>query len=89
MQFKIVTTNRFEKDFRSLEKKEQKRLRQAIHKMSVDPYGANREQDIKKLKDLKSSYRLRAGNLRVIFKIDAKKGIINLLTVTHKREVYR
>jgi len=89
MQFKAIATNRFKKDFRSFEKSEQKRLIQAIAKITNDPYGVNREQDIKKLKDSKSSYRLRVGDLRIIYEIDGKKSILWLLTVAHRKESYR
>ena len=35
------------------------------------------------------SYRIRIGDYRVVYDFDATKGVIHLLAVGHRREVYR
>ncbi len=35
------------------------------------------------------SYRLRVGDYRVVYDFDSTKGVIHLLAVGHRREVYR
>jgi mRNA interferase RelE/StbE len=34
-------------------------------------------------------YRLRVGDYRIIYTFDAEKGVIHLLAVGHRREIYR
>ena len=36
-----------------------------------------------------NAYRIRVGNYRVIYDFDRAKGILRLLSVGHRREVYR
>ena len=37
----------------------------------------------------RSEYRLRAGDYRIIYEFDQQKNILYLLTLGHRREVYR
>lgn len=44
--------------------------------------------DIKKLVN-RDGYRLRAGNYRIIYKIDTKSQTITILDVAHRKDAYR
>jgi len=35
------------------------------------------------------AYRIRVGNYRVIYDFDRAKGVLHLLAIGHRREVYR
>ncbi len=50
--------------------------------MTLDSYPHHRMQGIE-------AYRVRVGNYRVIYDFDRAKGVLYLLAVGHRREVYR
>lgn len=50
--------------------------------------GGNQNLDIRKLSG-REAYRLRVGNYRVIYIIDAKQKEMVVLVVAHRKEVYR
>ena len=56
-----------------------------IKKLSVNPY--NEELDIKKLKGV-PGYRLRVGEYRVVYEIEAKKLVINIIKIQSRGNVY-
>lgn len=56
-----------------------------LKKLSVNPY--NKELDIKKLKGL-PGYRVRVGEYRVLYDIEAKKLVINIIKVQSRGNVY-
>jgi mRNA interferase RelE/StbE len=37
----------------------------------------------------RSEYRLRAGDYRIIYEFDRQKNILHLITLGHRREIYR
>ncbi len=48
-----------------------------------------RRGDVKKLQGYRSLYRLRVGDLRVIFERDLEAGKLIVVAVGHRRDVYR
>ena len=89
MGLDIETTKRFEKDIKSLDKSAQKKIVKASFKLSKDPYGITRVQNITKLQGFKNEYRLRVADYRIRFDIDSNKQVVTLLTVAHRKEIYR
>ena len=41
------------------------------------------------LKGLRDVYRLRAGSYRVLYHVDHSQGVVRILRVRHRRDVYR
>jgi mRNA interferase RelE/StbE len=54
---------------------------------AVDRYAATGRGDVKRLQGNPATYRLRVGDYRVRFDVDA--GVVVVLRVAHRREAYR
>jgi mRNA-degrading endonuclease RelE of RelBE toxin-antitoxin system len=68
MNYKILPTREFEKDFRKLDNSEQKRIKKKIEEIVLNP------ERYKHLRlDLKNFCRIRIGKLKIIFSYDANK----------------
>ncbi len=68
MNYKILPTKEFEKDFKKLDSEFQSRIKNKIKKVAENP------ERYKHLRlDLKKFCRLRIGNLRIIFRYDSEK----------------
>lgn len=73
-----------EKELLHLNKNLGQRIFQKIGLLKNDPYGQNSQ----KLEGGKG-YRIRIGDYRVIYTIDAKNQIILVIKIAHRRDVYR
>lgn len=66
-------------------------VRKAIHEKLINlaesPYDYHH--DVKKLKGVVNSYRLRVGDWRVLYHIHNEALIIEIITIGHRKEVYR
>ena len=68
MSYKILPTKEFSKDFKKLDNSVQEIIKKKVEEASQDP------ERYKRLHyDLKGSFRLRIGKIRVIFSIDSSK----------------
>ena len=86
-KYEIELSERFQKEFRKLDKYTQKMIRSWINKNLVDC--ENPRQHGKGLTTNRSGqWRYRIGDYRVIAHIDDNKLIILALSVGHRREVY-
>jgi len=87
MMYNVETTERFDKEFKKLDKYTQRMIKAWIEKNLVscsDPY-----QQGKGLTANQSGYwRYRIGDYRLICEIQEKRLVILALTVGHRREVY-
>lgn len=57
-----------------------------IKQLSINPYDAVLE--IKKLKGIEEVYRLRVGDYRVIYELEDKKLLINIIKIQSRGNVY-
>jgi mRNA interferase RelE/StbE len=73
------------KDFRKIPKKTLLRVLEGIEGLAQDPF---RPPSIK-LVDADRLYRLRVGDYRIIYEVEAEIGAIIIHHVRHRREVYR
>ena len=64
---------------------DQKRVRQKIDGLALDPYPVG----VKKLQGKRRYLRVRSGNYRIIYTTDDDRLIVVVITVGHRREVYR
>ena len=74
----------FDADFFKLPGAIQTRIESSIDRlgMTLDTHSHHRMKGVE-------AYRLRIGDYRVIYDFDRSKGLLHLLSVGHRREVYR
>jgi mRNA interferase RelE/StbE len=82
---KVVLTSSAEKDLSKLDLFTRKRILSELLSLETSLIG----KDIKKLKGIDDTWRLRVGDYRIIIEIYQDKAIILALRVRHRREVYR
>jgi len=81
--YTIVSTARFEKDFRHLNRQTQERVLVALENLQQEPYAPAR-----KLTGVKiGQYRIRVGGYRIRYDIEGTEVV--LYRVRHRREVYK
>ncbi len=84
--FKLRQTKKFQKDFRKLEKRRKNLI---LEKLSLLAIGNWEPLDIKKLKGSDEYYRIRSGNYRILFEKRKTELVIILISVKHRKEIYR
>lgn len=85
-EFEIILSPRAVKNLKALDHSNQKRVKNAIHKLAQFPPKC----DVIKLHGGKGSeLRLRVGNWRVTFEYDFKEKQVHVLTIKNRREAYR
>ncbi|HDM22463.1 MAG TPA: type II toxin-antitoxin system RelE/ParE family toxin [Methanomicrobia archaeon] len=83
--YSIKTTNQFERKIKKIDKSIRGNIIEKISELKQDPY-----KNVKKLHGkLRGMYSLRIGEYRVIFSIDEEKNFIVLLTVGHRKRIYK
>jgi mRNA interferase RelE/StbE len=83
MVYKIETPKDFEKLLKKIPHNDLIKIRDRIRSLVENP----RPNGIEKLDD--NLYRIRQGNYRILYKIYDEKLIILIVTVDHRRQVYR
>jgi mRNA interferase RelE/StbE len=83
MNYTVELKPRAIKDMKNLQKQESSRIANALEKLQCDMAG-----DVKKLTSFTPEYRLRVGQFRVLFEVEAGTRII-VYRVVHRREAYR
>ena len=75
--FEIIVSKTFQKQFHSLSQDDQKRIRQGLPVLAEDPFTPRSGADIKSLQQtVPKKYRLRIGELRIIYSIRDEKILI-------------
>ena len=85
MDYRIEFTRRALKQFKSLTREIQLRLRPQIESLAKDP----RPSGVKKLSASEDLYRIREGDYRVIYRVQDKVLLVLVLKVGHRRDIYR
>jgi mRNA interferase RelE/StbE len=84
--YTIKFDRQVKKDFKSIQPQDIKRIKSAILKLSNDP----RPHGCTKLKgDKRDYYRIRVGNYRVIYSVEDDILLILVVTVGHRKEIYK
>ncbi|MFI4910858.1 MAG: type II toxin-antitoxin system RelE/ParE family toxin [Sedimentisphaeraceae bacterium JB056] len=83
--YKIELTKEPEKFYLKQNKNVQKKLSTALRKLASNPT----PNQSKKLSGMDGLFRLRAGDYRVIYKIENDKLIILVVRIAHRKDVYR
>jgi mRNA interferase RelE/StbE len=83
--YEIVLASSAEKEYCRLPKDIQNRVTKVIDSLSGNP----RPYGIVKLKGKEDIYRIRVGDYRIVYGIDDKKRLVDIIYIRHRREVYR
>lgn len=82
--YRVFLTNEAEKQLKSLDRRYQKALAQGLKRLAQNPkVGAPLR------RELKGKYKLRVSRYRIIYEFDYEKKIIRILTIDHRKDVYR
>ena len=82
MSREIEIRSKAEKDLRAIPKRDGERITKAILALRLGMEG-----DVKRLTNFTPEYRLRVGDWRVLFEMEADK--ITIFRILHRREAYR
>ncbi|MFP6664946.1 MAG: type II toxin-antitoxin system RelE/ParE family toxin [Deltaproteobacteria bacterium] len=83
-RYKIVFSRPVAKDFKNIPRADARRVLAAIERLAEEP----RPRGAKKLSG-QERYRIRQGNLRILYAIDDGTLIITVVRVRNRRDVYR
>jgi len=83
-KYKIEIKRSAVKEIERLPAKELKRVLRIIESLAFDP----RPHGCKKLSH-QEKYRLRSGNYRILYQIEAERLIVFIVKVGHRKDVYR
>jgi mRNA interferase RelE/StbE len=85
--FKVVLLPKAEKDFARADPPLARKMAGAFGLLEVDPI---RNRNIKPLAGpLKGLFRLRAGDYRIVYQIDARARIVYVVPIAHRKDAYQ
>ena len=85
MPYSIRFTPRAQRDFLTLDRTVQQRLQRHIDCLGENPFPPG----AKKLHAKEPYYRIRVGDYRVLYQVEAYQLVIIVVKIGHRREVYR
>ena len=85
MRYTVEFAPRAARDFRSLERATQQRLRGKIDRLEEDP----RPRGCEKLTGADDLYRIRVGDYRIVYQVRDRVLVILVVRIGHRRDVYR
>ncbi len=85
MKYRIQYENKAFKALMKIPEKERAFIKNVIDRLADDPM---RKSNVKKLLN-RPGYRLRVGNFRVLFEMDSETKNILIISVGHRKKVYR
>ena len=84
MSYQVLFTPRAERELESLPEAARRRIAKKIDALAEEP----RPSGIKKLRGHDNSYRLRAGDYRVLYTIEDRVVTVVVVRVGHRRDIY-
>ena len=84
MGYIVEIVPRAEKEFLKLPPIEQKKIRNKVLSLEEDP----RPFGTKKLRETEY-FRIRSGDYRVVYGIDDNRKIVKILSIAHRKDIYR
>lgn len=83
--YSILIDKSAEKELKKIQNEDAKAIRDKIRKLALEP----RPLGVEKLSGEDNLYRIRSCDYRIIYSIKDNILIITVLTIAHRREVYR
>ena len=85
MSYRLSVPRRVGKQIGGLRPRDRNRIDAAILALEEDP----RPRGVEKLSGGTDEYRVRAGDYRVVYAVNDRERLVEVLRVAHRREVYR
>lgn len=85
--YRIVYDREIIKFLRKVPVKSVERLKLKIEEVATDPFKIN--QNLQPLRGMENGYRLRVGNLRVIFELEIKDKLMTIWKIDFRGAVYK
>ncbi len=85
--YRIIYAKDIVKFLRRLSQTQLSRIKSKIELVALDPFSAN--PNLTALRGFSNCYRLRVGNLRVVYEVEAKKNLIVVWKIDFRGSVYR
>jgi len=85
MRYKVLLTRAAERGLDALPKADLRRVRDKILALADDPHPPGS----KKLRGEDELYRIRSGDYRILYQIDAGQLVVLVVDVGHRRDIYR
>ena len=83
--FKVDPKSSLEHDLRRIDNQFIPKILEAIENLADNPFPVQS----RKMKGSESSYRLRVGDYRVIYQVDAETKVITVYHARHRKDVYK
>ena len=83
--YRVELSATAEKQIRKLRQVDQIRVLRAIRDLALEP----RPQGVRKLQGYEDVFRIRVGNLRILYSVESQRLLIIVLKVGHRKDVYR
>ena len=84
MKYKLFIEKSAQKELSKIPRSDQDRIINSVHNLAEKP----RPSGVKKLSG-RDAWRLRVGNYRVIYEIHADKLVILIISIGHRKDIYR
>jgi mRNA interferase RelE/StbE len=81
----VFVPERVEKELRRLPPKERERIEKAMEKLTKTPF----PHGVEKMEGEPERWRIRVGKYRIIYRLEEAQRTVVIVTVGHRREVYR
>lgn len=85
MKYKAIFRDSAEKELARIPERDKKRILEKIRRLEDDPFPHDR----KKIMGQVDVWRIRSGNYRVIYNAPDEHGMIDILSIGHRRTVYK
>ena len=85
MAYSILLAPSAERQLKALAERAQKRIVKRLRTLQDNP----RPQGVKKLAEKEDLYRIREGDYRIVYAIQAKKLIVQVVKIGDRKKVYR
>lgn len=86
--FEIIVSNRARKGAKRLPKELKRRIVELLDVLENEPVPADKY-DIKKLKGLTNTYRIRFGEWRIVYKINFVEKVVTIVNIEKRGKVYK
>jgi mRNA interferase RelE/StbE len=83
--YRLILSSSFERDIRKLPNTVVARVMAKARTLADDPF----PQGVKKLHGKEDTYRLRVGDYRVVYSVDTRAKVVDLIYARHRKDIYR
>ena len=85
MAYRVIVKPAAERQLKRLDREVQRRLIRQLEKLADDPHPVGTH----KLRGSKNLYRMRVGDYRIVYEVQARRLMVLVVRIGHRRDVYR